>query len=135
MTLEGGHGDWPSVDDDYYKPPRQLLAENQTACDFILSTTTSSIKLQIGSSLISLDAGNGLFAKQNIAAGQEIYRSKPLITCVDATNPAICHCCLHDSASTVLKSGIFRKASDAVPAALVCGGCKIARFCSKVGWI
>jgi hypothetical protein len=119
--------------DDDIRAPRQLIAENSTACDFFLSTVTSKagFKLTIGSSLI-VDAGNGLFARQGIAAGQEIYRSTPVIRCVDATNRAICHNCLHDSASTLVKGGRFQSGGDAVPVAKPCSGCRVATFCSKV---
>jgi hypothetical protein len=94
---------------------------NPTACDFIFNTVTSSFKLQIGSSLIP-DAGNGLFAREDIPAACEIYRSVPLATGFAVTNDrTTCHNCFRDCAM----------GSEPV-VAMQCSGCKAARYCSKV---
>lgn len=125
--------DFDFVDDgqDDYQPPRQMLNENESACEFFLKNITTTFKLKIGSSLID-GAGNGVFVLEKIPAGREIYRSAPLITCVDATNPNVCHFCLHDCSSLLLKAGKFRIYNDNVHSVMRCASCKVARFCSKV---
>ncbi|KAK5652890.1 hypothetical protein OQA88_9556 [Cercophora sp. LCS_1] len=109
-------------EDDYTPAPRDAFHSDTTLCKDILRTITASSSLAIRSSTISM--GSGLFTKEDIPDGREIYRSNPLISCVDAGNPSICHNCLQDTAEVFKKGGNGETTK-------ACTGCLAARFCSK----
>lgn len=109
-------------EDDYTPPPREAFHTEPSLCEEILRKVTATFSLAIRSSGIS--SGSGLFTKEEIPDGREIYRSTPLISCVDPGNPSICHYCLQDTAE-VFKKGNSDEATKA------CTGCLTARFCGK----
>ncbi|KAK3352859.1 hypothetical protein B0T25DRAFT_501251 [Lasiosphaeria hispida] len=110
-------------DDDYSPPPRQAFHTEPELCSAMLKTIKAAVPLAIESSNISM--GSGLFVTQSIDAGREIYRSNPVVACVDAGNPTFCHYCL-DNTKNVSQ---FMKARET--SAKACTGCRVARFCSK----
>jgi hypothetical protein len=107
------------------RPARTALHEDKEASAYVLKTPTESVPLQIGASAIA-SPGSGLFAEKRIEECRQIFRSKPLIACVDSRVVSVCHYCLEDS-TTGIPSQRRRKAPPSL-----CSGCKIARFCSKV---
>lgn len=109
-------------EDDYTPPPREAFHTEPDLCKQMLRTVTASFLLAIRSSDIS--PGSGLFTTEEIPDGREIYRSTPLISCVDPGNPSICHYCLQDTAE-VFKRGGSGETTKA------CTGCQTARFCGK----
>lgn len=75
---------------------------------YLSHQVTSTIPLEIRPSSIA-DAKHGLFTTAAIREGEEIFRSDPLITCVDdGIQNVVCDYCLSYSRSNVLPSGQFR---------------------------
>ncbi|KAK0621779.1 hypothetical protein B0T17DRAFT_462455, partial [Bombardia bombarda] len=116
-------------DDDFTPPPRDPLHSNPQLCRDLLSTIKSAVPLAIRSSKIS--PGSGLFVEKEIEASREIYRSFPLMACVDTAvnnNHTVCHYCLRDTKEP-LSGG--DKVDGVYEEAKACSACKVARFCSK----
>jgi len=113
---------------------------DQELCKKIIGYILPQFKLKIGPSLLP-GGGSGLFAVEDIEAGQEIYRSKPMVmTPVTTLNDHVCDYCYKDSSLLWVRSA--RMNLERKPEALVetetdfhldvCSGCKKAYYCSKV---
>ena len=117
-------------DEEYKPPPRQALHENKDIREFVLRTVTSKVPLEIGLSGIA-DMGSGLFVRDKVGDGEDIFCAKPLILCVDPRQTSVCHHCLRDGKSLVHSGGPTRDPSDGALDIKSCMGCKVARFCSR----
>ena len=112
---------------------REVLHQNEDVCQYMLKSVTTTHSLAIQASRIA-SPGSGLFVSGNdkIDLGHDIFRVRPMITCVDSSKEAVCHYCFTDAVSVVHPSGRLRDVSDGVPVLpKACMGCKVARFCSK----
>jgi hypothetical protein len=112
------------------------LHQDQELCAQLLGTVVATIPLQISQSKIS-GAGTGLFVTQAVKAGEEVFRSDPLVSCVeDGMQSKICELCYRWPTSRVLPHGRFCAAEDNVSDPKACSGCKVCYYCSKVGlWL
>ncbi|KAK3361233.1 hypothetical protein B0T24DRAFT_539471 [Lasiosphaeria ovina] len=108
--------------DDFVPSPREAFHTQPDLCKELLRKVKSSVPLAIRSSKISM--GSGLFVDKDVEDGCEIYRSVPLISCINGNEEEFCHFCLN---SPKMDKG----AAETGPLKR-CQGCKVARFCSKV---
>ena len=100
---------------------------------YLSHEVTSTVPLEIRPSSIA-GAKHGLFTTAAIREGEEIFRSDPLITCVDDGMQAIvCDYCFLYSRSAILPSGQFRQTSEGTQPFKTCSRCKVCYYCSKVG--
>ena len=115
-----------NIDDDDFEPsPRDPLHQHQDLCKLSLENLAPAAPLQIRPSTIS--TGSGLFTAADIEPGRDIYHVYPMMKALDAGNDSFCHYCFEDTQELL---GGTPKAKTQTKA---CGGCKVARFCSKVG--
>ncbi|KAK3318085.1 hypothetical protein B0H66DRAFT_477139 [Apodospora peruviana] len=124
-------------EDDFTPTPRETFHSDATLCRDMLRSVTSTVPLKIHSSKIS--SGSGLFVEKPVDEGREIYRSEPLMTCIDYGNESFCHYCLRDTNTTPVGIDDGSTTNEATNSdAKACMGCKVARFCSKkcqkAGW-
>ena len=111
---------------------RAALYEDQTLCTQLLKTITTAIPLQILPSKIP-GAGAGLFVTRDLDDGEEIFRSDPLVNCVEnGMQSRVCDSCYDYKGSNIHPSGRFWKAEDIELDMKACGGCKVCYYCSKV---
>lgn len=111
---------------------RAAFHEEQTLCTQLLNTITAAIPLQILPSKIK-GAGAGLFTTKDVDYGEEIFRSGPVINCVeDGKQNIVCDNCYAYRESKVHLSGRFRAAEDPKLEMKACNGCKVCYYCSKV---
>lgn len=105
---------------------------NQELCQQLLSNIDTAATLEILPSKID-NNGTGLFAKESIPEGADIFRSTPLVTCVgDGMHSILCDFCLTSSASKINPDGHFRTKGDVMPKISRCAQCGVCRYCSKV---
>ncbi|KAL5364487.1 hypothetical protein BJX96DRAFT_135819 [Aspergillus floccosus] len=77
--------------------------------EHLMSQVTSTVPLEVRPSSIS-GAKKGLFTTAAIQAGEEIFRSNPLIACVDdGLQDAVCDYCFSYTKSMILPNGNFRQ--------------------------
>lgn len=114
-------------DSDFTPSPREAFHTDPKLCEDMLRTIKSTVPLEIRASKIS--DGSGLFAAQAIEAGREIYQSTPLMAAINPQQQNLCHNCLGYARDGNESPPQLSDSSDDVT---VCGGCKVARFCSKV---
>lgn len=114
--------------DDLAPSPREAFHMDPQLCESMLRTVVSAFPLKICSSQISM--GSGLFTEAHIDAGREIYQCTPLMVAVDVGNESFCHYCLQDTKEWLKASGTHDGSASLAKA---CTGCRVARFCSKVG--
>ena len=112
---------------------REVIHQNEDVCQYMLKSVVTTFSLAIQASRIA-SPGSGLFVSGNdtIDQGHEIFRMRPMITCVDSSKESVCHYCFTDASSVIHPSGRLRDSSDGeVVLPKACMGCKVARFCSK----
>jgi hypothetical protein len=81
---------------------RAFLHNGQALCKQLLDTITATVPLQILPSKIP-GTGTGLFVTKDIEAGDEIFRSEPLVKCVeDGKQSAVCDYCYKDRDSKAM---------------------------------
>lgn len=103
--------------------------------DYLSNQVTSTFPLEIRPSSIA-GAKNGLFSTSAIGEGEEIFRSDPLVTCVDdGRHATVCDYCFSYSQSSILPSGQFRETLEVMEPFKKCDGCKVCHYCSRVGWL
>lgn len=108
-------------------PVRQAIHDDKDICTYLVENPFESTSLVIAKSKIA-SLGSGLVADKGVDQGRQIFKSRPLIACVDARVDNICHYCLKGSEKVPLAEGPTTKA---LPKA--CSACRRARFCSRVG--
>jgi hypothetical protein len=101
---------------------RDLFHEDQLICKSVMSTVKPSVELEIRQSMLD-QRGSGLFLTNGLGSNHEIYRSNPLVTCVEKRD--VCHYCL-ENCLNVWDATAQPKENKR------CMGCHSARFCSKV---
>jgi hypothetical protein len=112
--------------------PRVALYDDQTLCAQLLETITANIPLMILPSRIS-GAGVGLFVKKDVDYGREIFRSDPVVNCVqDEMQNLVCDYCYAYQGNKVHPHGRFCTAEDKEQEMQACGACKVCYYCSKV---
>ncbi|KAK8050172.1 hypothetical protein PG994_011902 [Apiospora phragmitis] len=104
--------------------------QNPGLCQLLLSQISTGNALQVRESRTP-GAGSGLFADNAVPAGQEVFRSKPVVTCVQDSLSTVCDFCYANNASKVLPSGRFRTRRDPIEALMECEGCHICKYCSE----
>ncbi|KAK8113834.1 hypothetical protein PG999_005903 [Apiospora kogelbergensis] len=104
--------------------------ENRTLCQRLLSQINTGNTLQVRKSRTP-GAGSGLFTDIAVPAGQEVFRSKPVVTCVQDSLGTVCDFCYANSANKVLPSGRFRTRRDPVQDLVECDGCHICKYCTE----
>lgn len=110
---------------------QESLFQDAGLCQYLLDHVTPSADLEIGQSLIT-GAGSALFTKTDIAEGEEVFQSQPLISVVLDQAQNVCEYCFRDGDSRVHPSGRFRSRHDALEVLPVCEQCGVSRFCSEV---
>ncbi|KAK6842893.1 hypothetical protein PG987_003753 [Apiospora arundinis] len=104
--------------------------ENPGLCQLLLSQIPTGNTLQVRKSRTP-SAGSGLFTEDAIPAGQEVFCSKPAVTCVQDSLTTVCDFCYANSANKVLPSGRFRTRRDPIDALVECGECHICKYCTE----
>ncbi|KAJ9137517.1 Histone-lysine N-methyltransferase SMYD3 [Pleurostoma richardsiae] len=127
------------MEESTHKKPRLPIHERPQLCDFILSKIAhKTVPLCIGRSHIE-GAGSGLFVTEDVAEGEEILRSRPLILCRESGVDDVCDWCFTNRNSSVHPEGRFYSGDeDPRPIISRCARCKVARYCStncqKMAW-
>lgn len=114
---------------------RKPIHEQPELCGYILGTVgDSSVPMRIAASQIP-GAGSGLFAVDDVAAGDDIFRSQPLLVVSEGHNNGVCDYCFVNKNSAVAQDGRFymSHAERNKINISACTGCKSAQYCSKVG--
>ncbi|KAK7950924.1 uncharacterized protein PG986_006652 [Apiospora aurea] len=104
--------------------------ENPDLCQLLLSQISTGNTLRARKSRTP-GAGSGLFTETAVPAGQEVFRSKPAVTCVPDSLSTVCDFCYANNANKVLPSGRFRTRRDPVEALVDCTGCHICNYCTE----
>ncbi|KAK8027761.1 hypothetical protein PG991_004817 [Apiospora marii] len=104
--------------------------QNPDLCQLLLSQIATGNTLHVRESRTP-GAGSGLFAGNAVPAGQEVFRSKPVVTCVQDSLSTVCDFCYTNNASKALPSGRFRTRHDPVEALVECDGCHICKYCTE----
>lgn len=107
------------------------LFQHADLCRYLVDNVTTSLGLKVGQSLIT-GAGSALFTKTDIADGEQVFQSEPLVSTVLDRGQNICECCFRDGDSRVHPSGRFRSKHDALEVFPVCEQCGISSYCSDV---
>jgi hypothetical protein len=112
---------------------RVPIYEDQALCTKLLESVTAAVPLQILPSKIP-GAGAGLFVTRDVDVGEEIFRSCPVVNCVDnKMQKLVCDYCYAYSESSIHPSGRFLTSNDPKLAQMMaCNGCKVCYYCSKV---
>lgn len=111
---------------------RTGLHKDQKLCTQVLETVTAAVPLRILPSNIP-GAGTGLFVTKDVGYGEEIFRSDPLVNCVNnEMQSLVCDYCYAYQESKVLSSGRFRTTNDSKLEIMACNGCRVCYYCSKV---
>lgn len=108
------------------------LFENAALCKYLLDEIDASSYLAIRPSLIA-GAGSALFATKHFTAGEEIFRSSPVVSTVLDTAQNVCDYCFRDGDSRLHPSGRFRAKNESVEVLPACKECGLLRYCSEVG--
>jgi hypothetical protein len=113
-------------------PTRNAVYNDPAYSSELLKTVTTRTSLQISQSNIP-GAGVGLFTTQDIEDGEEIFKSEPLVNCVqDGMQKLVCDNCYTCSESRLHPTGRFLTADDPKPTMNACSGCKVCYYCSRV---
>ncbi|KAJ0421162.1 hypothetical protein BJY00DRAFT_312345 [Aspergillus carlsbadensis] len=108
-----------------------MSSETVDISKYITAQISSTAPLEIRASSIP-GARDGLFTTSAINEGEEIFRSDPLVNCVDdPVRKSVCDYCFHSSESPIMQSGRFREASDVVAPFKMCAKCKVCYYCSR----
>ncbi|KAF2023769.1 SET domain-containing protein [Setomelanomma holmii] len=125
------------MDDKLNTVPTCMLSEfalhkDQTLCVELLETLKAAAPLQIAQSKIPR-AGTGLFVINDVDFGQEHFRSRPVVNCVeDGYQHLVCDYCYVYKDSKLSYSGRIRTAEDTKLEVKACIGCKVFYYCSKI---
>lgn len=108
------------------------IHNDQELCQFLLHRLGDSCAMDILPSKIHIN-GTGLFAKEAIPQGSEVFRSMPLVSCVgDGQHRIICDYCYTSTASRINAEGNFRTQGDVMPTITMCERCGKCGYCSMV---
>lgn len=108
------------------------LHKNQELCKSLLRNLDAAAALEILPSKAH-QHGTGLFAKEGIPEGAEVFRSTPLVTCIeDEMQSIICDFCFTSSANKINADGHFTIEGDVLPKINRCTKCRVCSYCSKV---
>ena len=109
------------------------IHEDQALCTKLLDSVTAAVPLQILPSKIP-GAGTGLFVTRDVDFGEEIFRSCPVVSCVEeGMYKFVCDYCYAYSKSSIRPSGRLLNPEDPKLDDLkACGGCRMCYYCSKV---
>jgi hypothetical protein len=111
---------------------KSALHEDQELCTQLLTTIEEAVPLRILKSSIS-GAGAGLFGTKDVDFGCEIYRSTPLVNCVEINvQKQVCDYCYLYTESMVLPSDRFRTGKELKATVNACNECKVCYYCSKI---
>jgi hypothetical protein len=110
---------------------REPIHAQPRLCRGILGRVQTQAELEIKESTIPR-AGSGLFSASEIHAGEEIFRTGPLVNCRTPSVKDTCDQCFASSKATVHAEGRFITADDRNLPIKSCSGCRIARYCSHV---
>ncbi|KAF2023778.1 SET domain-containing protein [Setomelanomma holmii] len=107
------------------------LHKDQTLCAELLASVKAAAPLQIIRSKIS-GAGTGLSVTNNVDFGQELFRSRPVVNCVeDGYQHLVCDYCYVYKDSKLNSSGRIRTAEDTKLDVKACNACHACYYCSK----
>jgi hypothetical protein len=111
---------------------RVAIYEDQALCTKLLDSVTAAVPPQILPSKI-VGAGAGLFVTRDVDVDEEIFRSRPMVNCVDnKMQKLVCDNCYTYEASFVYRNEYFHATGDSKPEMKACSGCKVCYYCSKV---
>lgn len=114
---------------------RKALHEQPKLCSYILNgVKNSSIPLKIAASSIA-QAGSGLFVTNDVEAGSELFRSRPLLVVCEGNDLRICDYCFCNPTTTVHPDGRFYTDGEKRVMLSACTGCKNVEYCSKASRI
>lgn len=115
-------------------PETAAMHDRQELCLQLLQNINASHILEILPSKIH-DNGSGLFAKEAIPEGSEIFRSTPLVTCVaDGRQAITCDYCFASMAPNFNGIDSMKPTFDvmAIPEITMCIVCGVCGYCSVV---
>ena len=119
-----------TISTGYSAPP--AIYPDQELCQYLLDDLPSAVPLQIAKSKIHFE-GSGLIAKQNILAHTDIYRTKPIVNCVETDlRSIVCDFCYISTKTQVLPEGRFFTENDTKPNVRLCQVCGVCGYCSKL---
>lgn len=113
---------------------RRPIHEDEALCNYILSTVKAPEgALKIGESTIP-ESGSGLFTTRDLAAGELIFTSVPLVLCSEVGDKMeACDFCfqqrrrvIHPVEDRLVHTG------EALPDVYKCKGCNLYQYCSEV---
>jgi hypothetical protein len=108
------------------------IHKDEELCQYLLNSITTKTSLQILPSGIHSN-GTGLFTKEVIPEGADVFRSQPLISCLSREHSRnVCDYCLTNSTSKIHPTGHFRKEGESMPLISQCAACGVCGYCSKV---
>jgi hypothetical protein len=111
---------------------RVAIYEDQALCTKLLESVTAAAPLQILPSKIA-GAGAGLFTTKDVDCVEDIFRSRPVVNCVEnKMQKLVCDNCYSCKNSHLHPSGRFCGGEDPNLELKACSGCKVSYYCSKV---
>lgn len=109
------------------------IYENKEICEYLVSSVKASLSLQILPSTIS-NAGSGLFTAEDMAAGQEIFRSTPVVQCPSYyQDMTVCNYCYSSAEGYGKRARARHENGPFDPLEYACARCKLKNYCSLVG--
>lgn len=112
--------------------PGGQIHDDKELCEHLLRSLDRPDLLEILPSKIDL-GGTGLFAKEVIAEGAEVFRSTPLLSCIGhEMSEFMCDYCHTSLTNGIDAAGHLRMAGDALPTISRCTQCRVCSYCSKV---
>ncbi|OBT87641.1 hypothetical protein VE02_02682 [Pseudogymnoascus sp. 03VT05] len=108
------------------------LHNDNTLSQYLLNNLETSVTLEFLPSKIHAN-GTGLFAKEAIPEGSEIFRSTPFVTCVrNGHHGSICDYCHTSNEGDVDAEGNFLTEGVVVPTISRCERCDVCGYCSEI---
>jgi SET and MYND domain-containing protein len=113
---------------------RRSIHEDEALCSYLLSTVKAPAgALKIRQSTIP-DSGSGLFTTRDLAAGELIFTSVPLVLCAEVgESKEACDFCFQQRRRAIhpLEDRLAHP-GETLPDVYKCMGCNLYQYCSEV---
>lgn len=113
---------------------RWPIHKDKTLCSYIMSTVQAPEgSLSIKESTLP-EAGSGLFINRDLAEGELIFTSVPLVLCAEVgSHMEACDFCFQQRRRVFHPvEDRFLQPGEVLPPLLICNGCRMYQYCSKV---
>lgn len=113
---------------------RRPIHEDEALCSYILSTVKAPAgALKIGESTIP-NSGSGLFTTRDLAAGELIFTSVPLVLCGEVGESKVaCDFCFQQRRRAIHPvEDRLTEPGETLPDVYKCQGCNLYQYCSEV---